>query len=156
MCGKIQIPVSLSLGVQNLFLHILKKNSDAALETGDNRAGRQTVCWAGAELCCWNSNDLYCYNVKYCWNNPPACWPNYPSYKKQGSKQGNVQKYLSTHMGWKVFLSKSNWYLVEQCPTWLPTLLPLDSCLACHNEPTMLSKLFFVSFPVTPFLTPWK
>ena len=40
--------------------------------------------------------------------------------------------------------------------TWLPTLLPLDSCLACHSDPTILSRLLFVSPPTTELRTPWK
>ena len=37
--------------------------------------------------------------------------------------------------------------------TWLPTLLPLDSCLACQREPTMLSRLDLV-WSTAPPLTP--
>ena len=39
--------------------------------------------------------------------------------------------------------------------TWLPTLLPLDSCLACQREPTMLSRLDLV-WSTAPPLTPCK
>ena len=90
--------------------------------------------------CAWNSNDLYCYNVKYCLNNG-ACWPNYPSL-------------LTTK---NVYSRTKEKYLGDL--TWLPTLLPLDSCLACHKEPTILSKLLLVGSPgttPTPPRTPWK
>ena len=105
----------------------------------------------------WNSNDLYCYNVKYCLNNG-ACWPNYPS---PGTKQASEHwKYLhlcyKNIWGYEKYLSCVTW---RAAATWLPTLLPLDSCLACHSEPTMLSRLLLVwsaPTPTTPLRTPWK